>query len=113
MLAKASYHFNNSDYKAAAVYTRSAFEKIIRSFCERKKKKIAFKSKLKDYDPQDFWDEVSPVVSSATKSAIETYRNLVLNAFSHYNTEKHEIKTELASAIKAVNDLKSELDAIR
>jgi hypothetical protein len=28
---------------------------------------------------------------------------------SHYNTERHEIKTELASAIQAVKNLKVEL----
>jgi len=33
----------------------------------------------------------------------------VLNAFSHYNTERHEIKTELESAIQAVEKLKQEL----
>jgi len=31
------------------------------------------------------------------------------NAFSHYNTERHEIKTELASAMQAVKNLKVEL----
>jgi hypothetical protein len=34
---------------------------------------------------------------------------LVLNPFSHYNTEKHEIKTELKEAIEAVKKLKNEL----
>jgi len=52
-------------------------------------------------------------IQSSTKTAVETYRNLVLNPFSHYNTEKHEIKTELISAIQAVKDLKDELDAIK
>jgi len=33
----------------------------------------------------------------------------VLNAFSHYNTDRHEIKTELSSAIQAVKNLKIEL----
>lgn len=113
LLTKATYHYTHSDYKAAAVYTRSAFEKIIRNYCEQKRKKIAFKSKLKDYESQDFWNEVYPDILPATKADIESYRSLVLNAFSHYNTEKHEIKRELANAIKAVKDLKKELDAIR
>lgn len=58
LLTKAQYHFNHSDYKAAAVYTRSAFEKIVRNYCEKKRKRLTFKSKLKDYDSQDFWNEV-------------------------------------------------------
>jgi hypothetical protein len=40
ILNKAKDHLDNSDYKAAAVYTRSAFEKIIRNHCEKKKKKL-------------------------------------------------------------------------
>jgi len=111
LLAKAQDHFDNSDYKAAAVYTRSAFEKIIRDYCEKKGKKVSFKSKLKDYKTEHFWNEVNQDILPATKSAIETFRSLVLNTFSHYNTERHEIKTELADAIKAVKDLKAELDA--
>ncbi len=113
LLAKAKYHFDNSDYKAAAVYTRSAFEKIIRNYCEKKKKKITFKTKVNEYSTEDFWPEVKQDIQSSTKTAVETYRNLVLNPFSHYNTEKHEIKTELISAIQAVKDLKDELDAIK
>ena len=113
LLTKAEYHYRNADYKAAAVYTRSAFEKIIRRYCERKRKKITFKSKLKDYDTSDFWNEVHPDIQNATKANIETYRALVLNAFSHYNTERHEIGRELANAISAVKALKTELDVIR
>jgi len=113
LLTKAKYHFDNSDYKAAAVYTRSAFERIIRNYCEKKRKKITFKTKLNEYSTGDFWPEVSRDIQLSTKADVETYRNLVLNPFSHYNTEKHEIKTELISAIQAVKDLKAELDAIK
>ena len=109
MLVKAQYHFDNADYKAAAVYARSAFEMILRKYCEKKKKELVFKSKLKDYSSQDFWNAVHPDIQPTTRANIEQYRNLVLNAFSHYNTEKHEIKTELAAALQAIEDLKTEL----
>lgn len=33
--------------------------------------------------------------------------NQVLNAFCHYNTERHEIKTELKKAIDVIKDLKT------
>ncbi|MGZ8935796.1 MAG: hypothetical protein ACXW04_12960, partial [Methylobacter sp.] len=97
------------DYKAAAVYTRSAFEKILRKYCQDKKKKITFKAKLKDYTTEDFWDVVKSDVNSSLQSEIKKYRALVLNPFSHYNTEKHEIKTELKNTINAVIRLKKEL----
>ena len=37
-----------------------------------------------------------------------THPTVPLNAFSHYNTERHKIKTELVNAIQAVKNLKEE-----
>lgn len=109
LLKKAKHHMESCDYKAAAVYTRSAFEKSIRNYCEKKRIKITFKSKMKDYDAEDFWKMICNDIKPESKNDIEQYRALVLNAFSHYNTERHEIKTELESAIKVVQDLQNEL----
>ena len=110
LIAKAEEHLEQSDYKAAAVYVRSAFEKMIREYCEKKKKKVVFKSRLKDYTTQDFWNVIKNDVPVKVKLDIETYRTLVLNPFSHYNTERHEIRAELQNAIQAVKDLKNELN---
>ncbi|MEA5391293.1 AAA family ATPase [Cyanobium gracile UHCC 0139] len=107
--AKAEAHLNRCDYKAAAVYARSAFEKLIRIHCERKSKAVTFKTKLKDYKTEDFWRVVKGDLPATTQADIETYRPLVLNAFSHYNTERHEIKTELIRTIQAIKNLKVEL----
>jgi len=108
-IAKAEAHLSQCDYKAAAVYARSAFEKLIRRHCEKKKKAVTFKSRLKDYTTQDFWDVIKGDLSATTQADIETYRPLVLNAYSHYNTDRHEIKAELTNAIQAVTNLKDEL----
>ncbi len=112
LILKAEAHLGGSDYKAAAVYTRSAFEKIIRDHCEKKKKRIVFRSKLKDYTTENFWDEIKGDLQATTKTDVERYRSLVLNAFSHYNTERHEIGTELTSAIQAIKSLKAELSTL-
>ncbi len=112
LVAKAETHLKQCDYKAAAVYTRSAFEKIIRTHCEKKKKHLAFKSQLKKYKSEDFWKAIKDDMPEATKADIEKYRALVLNPFSHYNTERHEIKTELGDAIQAVKNLKNELASL-
>ena len=109
LIVKAEKHLQQCDYKAAAVYTRSAFEKIIRNHCEKKKKPVVFKSQLKKYGTEVFWKVIKDDVPATTKAAVEKYRALVLNPFSHYNTERHEIKTELGSAILAVKNLKIEL----
>ena len=112
LITKAEKHLQQCDYKAAAVYTRSAFEKIIRKYCEKKNKLVVFKSRLKAYTTEDFWKVIKDDVAQATKADIEKYRTLVLNPFSHYNTEQHEIGTELQNAIQAVKDLKNNVDAL-
>lgn len=109
LLTKAEAHYRNSDYKAAAVYTRSAFEKIVREHCAETKKKVVFKLKQKTYTSEDFWNVLKGDLPIHIKTDVEQYRDLVMNAFSHYNTEKHEIGTELTSAIQAVKALKAEL----
>lgn len=109
IIAKAETHLSQCDYKAAAVYARSAFEKLIRRHCEKKKKAVNFHSRLKDNTTEEFWNVIKGDLPAATQASIETYRPLVLNAFSHYNTERHEIKTELTNAIEAVRNLKVEL----
>lgn len=108
-LVTAENHLAKCDYKASAVYTRSAFEKMIRKHCEKKRKPVVFKSSLKNYKTEDFWQVLEADLSQKTRDEIETYRSLVLNAFSHYNTERHEIKAELEGAIKAVKTLSDEL----
>lgn len=110
LLEKSQYHYNNSDYKSAAVYARSAFEKILRKYCNDKKKEVVFKQKRKRYTTEDFWKVVKKDIQPSLITAIEQYRGLVLNPFSHYNTEKHEFRTELNDAIGAVKNLKFELN---
>ena len=109
LLSKAKGHYQKCDYKSAAVYVRSYFEKIIQRHCEKKKIKVPFKSKLKAYTTEDFWNEIKDKIDTAVVKDVEKYRSLVLNTFSHYNLEKHEIKKELASAIQSIEKLKDKL----
>ncbi|MCD6390206.1 MAG: AAA family ATPase, partial [Desulfobulbaceae bacterium] len=85
LITKAEKHLQQCDYKAAAVYIRSAFEKIIRNHCEKKKKPVVFKSQLKKYTTEDFWKVIKNDLATTTKADVERYRALVLNPFSHYN----------------------------
>ena len=112
LLAKSQWHYDNSDYKASAVYARSAFEKILRKYCDKKRRNVVFKQKAKNYTSEDFWTVIKDEVNATTKTTIEQYRDLVLNPFSHYNMEKHEFKSELQDTINAVQTLKTELDNV-
>jgi hypothetical protein len=73
---------------------------------------VVFKTHLKNYTTEDFWNVIKDELLKTTQNDIQTYRPLVLNAFSHYNTERHEIKTELDSAISAIERLKAELASL-
>ena len=109
LLKKAQRHLQQCDYKAAAIYTRSAFERMIRKHCEKKKKAVPFRLRLRDYTTEDFWRVIRSDLPDKTCEDIETYRPLVLNPFSHYNTEYHEINLELRKAVEAVENLRREL----
>lgn len=111
-IEKSREHYNNSDYKASAVYARSAFEKILMDYCERKRKKLTFKKRRKDYSSEDFWKEVKGDILPTTKSKIEQYRFLIYNPLSHYDPENNPIKSELSDAIDEVENLKTELDSM-
>ena len=111
LLSRAETHLHASDYKAAAVYTRSAFEKIIRNYCDKKGKKVTFHKQQKGYKADNFWNAMKDDLDGSLVTQVEQYRNLVLNAFSHYNTEKHEIRAELNSAIQIVKNLKTAMSS--
>ena len=64
------------------------------------------------YTSEDFWNAIKSDLPAHIKTDVEQYRDLVMNAFSHYNTEKHEIGTELTSAIQAIKTLKAELSTL-
>ena len=100
-----SYHFNTANND-----TRSDNKKSIRKYCEEQEKPVVFKSHLKNYTTENFWDVIKGDLPATTKADIEKYRSLVLNPFSHYNTERHKIKSELDSAIQSVKSLKQELN---
>ncbi len=109
LIRKSRVHYSNSDYKASAVYARSAFEKIIINYCARKNKELPFKKNWKDYSSQDFWNKVKDDIQPATVTRIEGYRFLIYNKLSHYDPESNPLKSELNDAIAAVEDLRTEL----
>jgi len=111
-IQKAKAHYANSDYKASAVYARSAFERILMNYCEKKRKKLVFKTRKKDYSSEDFWKVIKDDLQPATKINIEQYRFLIYNPLSHYDPEINPVKAELSAAIAEVENLSNELNAL-
>lgn len=123
-IAKAEEYLNKPDYKASAVYIRTAFEEILKRFCDENSLKIKYKLQQKNLTSDDFWEavvkhevkiytnrqeEVKKVVSTTLKNKIEKYRGLVMNPFSHNDLEKPQFKRELRKTIEAVKELKESL----
>ncbi|MBT1705870.1 AAA family ATPase [Chryseosolibacter indicus] len=113
-IARAEKYLQENDYKCAAVYARTAFERELQKFCDRKGIAVKYHKQVKKYASEHFWNAIKSQnhMTQGTISDIEQFRDLVLNAFSHYNTEKHEIKKELQKALNSIKSLKGVLDAI-
>ena len=109
MILKSRDHFNKGDYKSAAVYATSEFERITMKYCEDNRKEFQFKKNIKKYSSQHFWQKTKPDVSATIGSRIESSRNLILNDLSHYNPTSSPFRSEVSDAIDAVEDLRTEI----
>ncbi|MEX1014943.1 MAG: hypothetical protein WDZ80_07350, partial [Candidatus Paceibacterota bacterium] len=112
LILKAKDHFSKGDYKSAAVYARSEFERIIMKHCEDKNKEVRFKRDIKKYTSNDFWVKTKVNVGTSIISRIESLRSLILNDLSHYNPTSSPFRSEVNDAIDAVEDLRTELRTI-
>ena len=115
-LEKAQEHLDACDYKACAIYIRTAFETIIKKYCEDERLPVRYRSDPKKLDSQDFWDSIkinnrgTCKLKRAFIQKIELCRSIVLNPLSHA-TVVNVPKQELEDAMKAVEELQCELDA--
>ena len=57
-LEKAKAYFDANDYKASAIYLRTAFEVAIKKFCEKKNLQVRYCENPKDLTSEDFWTPI-------------------------------------------------------
>ena len=113
-LDKAMEYLEANDYKACAIYLRTAFEIIIEDFCEDKHLPVKYRREPNRQDSQDFWDAIkienqtSALLSQDIINDIELYRTRILNPLSHA-TIANIPKKEIEDTIEAVESLKTEL----
>ncbi len=113
-LEKAQEHLDANDYKACAIYIRTAFETIIKKYCEKERLPVRYRSDPKKLDSQDFWDsikiknKVNGKLDQTLIQKIELCRSVILNPLSHA-TVVNIPKQELEDAMKAVEELQNEL----
>jgi hypothetical protein len=121
MIDTAQNYFNDADNKAAGVYLRAAFEFMLKTYCEKKHLPVKYLVDSSKLTSDDFWKAIVKFkqdsiatpgkcnLTNVTETDIEHYRKLVLNPLSHHDVNKHEIRSEINSAITTIQTLKAEL----
>lgn len=119
-LEKAKGYLQANDYKAAAIYLRTAFEVKIKWFCEKKNILIKYREKPKDLTTNDFWepiknaknpDNTPKYIDAALAFNVELYRSFIMNPLSHAQLAIAP-RQEIQSAIDTVQRLEQALDNI-
>ena len=115
-LEKAREYLNTNDYKACAVYVRTAFEAAIKQYCENKNLSVKYRENPRDLKSEDFWvpikaekdeDEVL-LLDLRIVDKIESARKFTLNELSHASVA-NIYRKELEDAIDAVENLEDAL----
>lgn len=112
LLFRAREHFIAHDYRAAAVYTRSALEARLRNCCERKNLLVRYFKDPRRLPSDELWKAVigangrnsTCYVSAQVKRDIEAAKKIILNPLSHAGASSIT-KAEVDAAIKAVEGL--------
>ena len=113
-LNRAWKHIQDGDFKGAGVYLRTAWENVMRTFCETHHQlKVPLKRQMHEYKAEDFWPlvktfEFKPanrLVDPPLAEEIEICRRYVLNPLCH-NDPARPTREEVRRAHSAVSRLK-------
>ena len=106
-LEKAQFYLTQKDNKAAAVYIRTEFERVVKRICEKKSLQVIYKTRQKEFSTEDFWDAIKQQTNLDRDliKRIEIHRGSVMNPFSHYDLESPEFERELQNTIVEVEKL--------
>ena len=115
-LEKAREYLDTNDYKACAIYVRTAFEAAIKQYCEKKDLAIKYRENPRNLKSEDFWGPIKMETNAAgvlvldlrIVDEIERARKFILNELSHA-TFVNIYRKELEDAIEAVEQLKNAL----
>ena len=112
-LEKAKAYFAANDYKACVIYLRTAFEAVIKKFCEKRSLQVKYRENPKDLRSNDFWTSIKNGTSFLEQNfieEIELYLSIILNPLSHARIVP-VVKKEISDAIEAVEKLEDKLEA--
>lgn len=115
-LHKSNEYFQAHDYKACVIYLRTAFEAILKTFCERRNLKVKYRQNPKKLTTEDFWAAIksgrdrngNPFLDQSFIRDVELYRSLILNPLSHAQITATP-QREIEEAIRIIEDLTQKL----
>ena len=115
-LEKAREYLDANDYKACAIYVRTAFEAAIKQYCEKEDLAIKYRENPRELRSEDFWGPIKIEEATAghllldlrVVDEIERARKFILNELSHA-TFANIYRKELEDAIDAVEQLENAL----
>lgn len=120
-LERAREYLDANDYKACAVYVRTAYEAAIKGYCEKNNIRVKYREDRNELNSNDFWTQIRDKKITDPKSnrqrhllklalvkKIELARKFTLNPLSHANIVNIPRK-ELEDAIEAVEWLEDAL----
>ena len=115
-LEKAREYLDVNDYKASAIYVRTAFEAAIKQYCEKRDLGVKYRENPKDLRSEDFWVPIKMETDESDRllldlrvvDQIELYRSIILNPLSHAAIA-NIYRKELEDAINAVEELETAL----
>ena len=110
-LDRAKVHLDTKDYKASAVYIRSAFESILKKYALKKRIKIPYTDKPEEISSATYWDAIKNELPSPLVQEVEIYRKFILNPLSHSQLINN-YDAELKQAIGAIEKLTTELSSL-
>lgn len=104
-LSKAKFYLEQHEYKPAAIYTRTAFESILKRYCDKRNLTVRYKEKSKELSSEDFWSVVKEKITGELATKIEHSRSLIMNPLSHARIV-NVYPAEVKEAIEAIEELK-------
>lgn len=118
-LAKAKEYLNANDFKAAAIYSRTALEVLIKKFCEKKSLSVMYREDQRKLTINNFLQPIKDggkdkhgnrlaYISEQLEHDIDQYLSIVMNPLSHSRFVT-VYRQEIDDAIRTIENLENAL----
>lgn len=116
----AKNHLDTGDLRAAAIYTRSAYERELKHFCDRCNIPVRYCESPKDQKSNDFWLVVkqlklkteTDLLDASVVTDVELFRSTILNQLSH-TAPVNLVRSEVEKAHSAISTLRDTLQPVK